>query len=298
MAVKKSGLGKSNLKVLFSASTLQNVSKKKEEKADVPAVESHEAVSKLPVDKIVRGQYQPRQHFDQVALQELADSIKVQGIIQPIVVRPITNQKYEIIAGERRWRAAQLAQLQDVPVIIRELDDESAIAVALIENIQREDLNPIEEAQSLQRLLDEFALTHEEVAEAVGKSRTTITNLLRLLALNPDVKDLLANHKIEVGHAKVLLSLQGTLQSQIAKTVALKGLTVRETEQLVKGLQNNHSKSTAKEPVDPNIRQLEQDLMERLKARISLQHQKGGKGKIIISYNSMDELDGILQHIQ
>lgn len=294
MTTKKPGpgLGKKNgLGALLSSSNLtvaQTVSSDDKETSKL---------NQLPIEKIVRGKYQPRKHMDSAALQELAESIKAQGIIQPIVVRKVKQGDYEIIAGERRWRAAQLAGLDKVPVVIKEVPDEAAIAMALIENIQREDLNPVEEAVALQRLLDEFGLTHQQAAEAVGKSRTTVTNFLRLLALNEDVKVLLAHGKLEMGHAKVLLALTGNLQSQIAKMVSLKGLTVRETEQLVKQTQNPAPKEN-KKPVDPDIRRLENELSDKLAAKTKLQHQPNGKGKLVIQYNSLDELEGILEHIQ
>lgn len=285
------GLGKKNGLGVLLSNTSVNITQ--------PAGESVTPTTKLnqlPIEKIVRGKYQPRKHMDSAALQELAESIKAQGIIQPIVVRLLDSGDYEIIAGERRWRAAQLAGLDKVPVVIKEVPDEAAIAMALIENIQREDLNPIEEAVALQRLLDEFGLTHQQAAEAVGKSRTTVTNFLRLLTLNEDVKALLAQGKLEMGHAKVLLALTGSRQSQVAKLVALKGLTVRETEQLVKA-SLDPTPTVSKKPVDPDIRRLENELSDKLAAKTKLHHQPNGKGKLVIQYNSLDELEGILDHI-
>lgn len=255
----------------------------------------------IPVDKIVRGTYQPRRHFEQEALEELADSIREQGVLQPIVVRQI-GDKFEIIAGERRWRATQLAGLQDIPAVIKTLDDQAAAAAALIENIQRENLNPLEESQALQRLIDEFELTHQEVAQAVGRSRTSVTNLLRLLELPEDVKTLIDEGKLSMGHARAILGLPSSRQSQAAREVFAKGLSVRETEKLVKSLQSAESKGKSAAPnakkVDPNIRALEQDLADKLAAGVSLQHSNSGKGKLVISYNSLDELDGILAHIK
>jgi ParB family chromosome partitioning protein len=255
-------------------------------------------VSQLGIELIQRGRYQPRRHFDEEKLQELADSISAQGVVQPIVVRPVGNV-YEIIAGERRWRAAQLAGLHEIPAVVREVDDQTAMAMALIENIQRDDLNPLEEAGALHRLLEEFGLTHQEIAQAVGKSRTTVTNLLRLLELEPEVKTWLDEGKMEMGHARAILGLSGEAQVDAAKQVVRNGLSVRETEKLVRRLQGQASKPAKKEtPVDPNIRSLEQDLSEKLGARVHLQSGNKGKGKLVISYNSLDELEGILAHIQ
>ena len=292
MSVKKPGLGSHNSLGML----LSNIS------TQVPTVKEAAAkgeLNQLPVEKIQRGKYQPRRVMDSTALQELADSIKVQGIIQPIVVRPISEDYYEIIAGERRWRAAQIAGLESVPVVIKDVTDEAAIAMALIENIQREDLNPIEESQALQRLIDEFVMTHQEVAQAVGKSRATVSNLLRLLTLNEDVKALLSEGKIDMGHAKVLLAITGSQQSQLARTVAIRGLTVRETEALVRQAQAPYSaKQKTQTKDDPNVKTLETDLAERLGARVNIQHKTTGKGKLVIQYNSLDELDGILEHIK
>ena len=292
MSIKKPGLGKRNSLGML----LSNIST--EAMINKPGEETTKGkLTQLPIEKIRRGKYQPRKHIDSEALQELAESIKAQGIIQPVIVREIAAGEYEIIAGERRWRAAQLAGLDSVPVVIKNVADDAAIAMALIENIQREDLNPIEEAVALQRLIDEFVMTHQEVAEAVGKSRTTITNLLRLLSLNEDVKQLLAEGKLDAGHAKVLLALTGSQQSQVAKLVALKGLSVRETENLLKKSQSHHQ-TTKKTNTDPNIKRFETDLSERLGAKINIEHQASGKGKLLIYYNTLDELQGILDHIK
>jgi len=251
----------------------------------------------LSVDQLQPGRYQPRKTFDQDALQELANSIQSQGMIQPIVVRRMNNG-YEIIAGERRWRAAQLAGLEEVPVIIRDINDEVALAISLIENIQRQDLNSIEEAVALQRLIDEFQMTHQEVSEAVGKSRAAVTNLIRLLKLNPDVRVLVENGDIEMGHARALLSIEGYQQSEIAKQVASKGLSVRQTESLVRHLQTpKDEKPSNSTRSDPNILRLQKDLEEKLGAEINIAHTSKGKGKLVIRYNSIDELDGILAHI-
>lgn len=257
----------------------------------------------LPVDLIQRGKYQPRHDMHQESLQDLADSIKAQGVVQPIVVRPVggtgNQTRYEIIAGERRWRAAQLAGLQDIPAVVRDVADRAAIAMALIENIQRENLNPLEESRALQRLIEEFELTHQEAAEAVGRSRAAVSNLLRLLELTDEVKALVEAGSLEMGHARALLALAGSAQTQAARQIAAKGLSVRETERLVKQLQGAASKpAPAPKRVDPDVRRLEDDLSERLGAKVSLEQARGGKGKLVISYNSLDELDGILERIR
>ncbi len=254
----------------------------------------------LPVDIIQRGKYQPRRDMHPEALEELAESIKVQGVMQPIVVRSIGEGRYEIIAGERRWRATQLAGLDKIPAVIRDVPDEAAIAMALIENIQRENLNPMEEAMALKRLQDEFELTHAEVAQAVGKSRTTVTNLLRLIALNDDVKTLLEHGDIEMGHARALLTLDAEAQRDIAKQIVAKGLSVRQTETLVRSYQEQKIKTKSQEPVkaSADIRQLQDKLSDTLGAEVLIQHSAKGKGKLVINYNSLDELDGILNHIK
>ncbi len=257
--------------------------------------------SALPVDRIQRGRYQPRRFFDEDKLRELADSIVAQGMVQPIVVRRTGPEMYEIVAGERRWRAAQLAGLEQVPVVVRQVDDQAAMAMALIENIQRDDLNPLEEAGAMHRLLEEFSLTHQQVAQAVGKSRTTVTNLIRLLELDPAVKTLLEEGAIEMGHARALLALKSApQQAQAAADVARKGLSVREAEALVRRLLNTRhaeSRPPAAEQ-DPDIRRLLEDLTDRLGAKVALKQGAGGKGRLEISYNSLDELEGILAHIK
>jgi len=254
----------------------------------------------LPIDVIARSRYQPRREFDPDSLRELADSIVAQGVIQPIVVRPVGVGRYEIIAGERRWRASQQAGLSEIPVVVREVDEQSAIAIALIENIQRDDLNPLEEAGALRRLLTEFELTHQQVAEAVGKSRTAVSNLLRLLELNDDVKQHLQEGRLDMGHARALLGLHGPHQSTAAGQVISRGLSVRETEKLVRRLQAQEKPTSAgSEPSqDPNVRRLQDDLGERLGTRVRIQHGNRGTGKLVIAYNSLDELDGILAHIK
>ena len=253
----------------------------------------------LPVDLVQRGRYQPRKDIEPESLQELADSIRVQGVMQPIVVRPVSDERFEIIAGERRWRATQLAGLDTIPALVRDVPDEAAIAMSLIENIQRENLNPIEEAVALQRLQQEFELTQQEVAEAVGKSRSTVANLLRLMTLEPEVRTLLEHGDLEMGHARALLGLAGSEQSAAARTVVARGMSVRQTEALVRKLISERDKPPAPpRAIDPNIRQLQNDLSGRLGAKVQIQHSATGKGKVVLSYNSLDELDGILGHIK
>lgn len=244
------------------------------------------------------GKFQPRRNIAQEELETLASSIKEQGILQPIVVRNIGDNGYEIIAGERRWRAAQIAGLTTVPVIIKDVSDEAALVIALIENIQRENLNPLEEAMALDRLGGEFGLSHEKIAAAVGKSRTTITNLLRILNLRADVKLLLENGDIELGHAKVLLGLQGPKQSVIAREVVAKQLSVRETEHLVaRALVEDATNSKLAPKVDPDLRRLETNLTDKVGCPVKILQATKGKGRLIIRYNSLDELDGIISHI-
>lgn len=251
----------------------------------------------LPVDIIGRGKYQPRVDMHQESLQELADSIGEQGVVQPIVVRGIADGKYEIIAGERRWRAAQLAGLHEIPAVVRDVDDRGAIAIALIENIQRENLNPMEEARALQRLVDEFEVTHEEAAKAVGRSRAAVSNLLRLLDLEDAVKQQVEHGELEMGHARALLALSDSKQVSAALQVIKRGLSVRATEALVKQLQQSRKSKLAAAAVDPDIQQLEIKLADTLGASVAIRQGRGGKGKLVISYNSLDELDGILEHI-
>lgn len=253
----------------------------------------------LPVELIQRGKYQPRTDMHEEALQELAESIKAQGVMQPIVVRPIPGERYEIIAGERRWRATQIAGLHTIPAVIRLVGDESAIAMSLIENIQRENLNPIEEAMALKRLQEEFELTQQEVAEAVGKSRTTVTNLLRLMSLGTDVRVMLERGDLEMGHARALLGLPPEKQSDAAKAVSGKGLSVRQTESMVRRLlADDTPQKAAVERQDPDISSLEESLSERIGARVQIQHSSKGSGKLTLRYNTLDELDGILAHIK
>lgn len=259
-----------------------------------------EELRNIPVDLLQRGRYQPRTHMDQAALDDLAKSIKVQGIIQPIIVRALSGDNYEIIAGERRWRAAQIAGLDTVPAIVRNIPDETAIAVSLIENIQRENLNPIEEAMALQRLATEFNLTHEQAADSVGRSRAAVTNLLRLLSLNPNVRELLEDGTLDMGHGRALLTLEGNTQSQAAKDVVRKGLSVRETEQLVRRLLDKKGGNSRKKkrPVDADTRALQESLSDKLGARVKIQHSARGSGRLTIEYNSNDELEGILAHFK
>tara|TARA_E500000178_G_scaffold356499_1_gene434869 strand:+ start:3622 stop:4506 length:885 start_codon:yes stop_codon:yes gene_type:complete len=255
-------------------------------------------LKQIPVEFLQRGQYQPRREFNSDSLQELADSIASQGLIQPIMVRGIGQDKYEIIAGERRWRAAQLAGLDEIPAMVRDISDQATIAMALIENIQREDLNAIEESQALIRLQDEFNLTQQQVAEAVGKSRSAVTNLMRLAALQQLVQQQLERGDIELGHAKCLLALEGDVQIQAARAVASDGLTVRQTEVLVKKLQSPNVTQNTKTAANQDIVNLQTELSEKLGAAVKIQHGSKGSGKLTISYNSVDELDGILSHLK
>jgi len=255
----------------------------------------------LPVDLIQRGRYQPRLDMKTETLQELADSIKVQGVVQPVVVRRLTEQgRYELVAGERRWRAAQIAGLHDIPAIIRDIPDQAAASIALIENIQREELNALEEASAISRLVSEFSMTHQDVAEAVGRSRAAVTNLLRLLELAEPVKRMLEVGDIEMGHARALLALAMEQQSLAANQIVTRGLSVREAERLVKDWQRRRDgrKAKAGGGADPNIRKLQEELAEKLAARVELRHTKKGRGELRIHYHSLDELDGILARIK
>jgi ParB family chromosome partitioning protein len=287
--VKKRGLGKSlDALLAYSSSEPQQ-----EQEADHP---THERLRQLSVDRIQRGKYQPRREMDETALEELANSIRSQGIIQPLIVRAI-GDNYEIIAGERRWRAAQLAGLTEVPVIIRDIPDDAAIAIALIENIQRENLNPIEESMALQRLIDEFGMTHQQAAVAVGKSRTTITNLLRLLALPDDVKLKLERRELEMGHARALITLPALLQTQAADTIASRKLSVREAENLARKLMSNEP-SRPQRPLDPDIVNLQESLERQFRLRVAIQCNVKGKGKLVIHYRNLKELDSLLAQLQ
>lgn len=298
---KKRGLGR-GLDALLSTGAVPAKAEAKDTTTDTPVIEGDAALRELPVEMVQRGKYQPRRDMAPEALEELAESIKAQGVMQPIVVRPIdsdsSSQRYEIIAGERRWRATQLAGLDSIPVIIKDVPDEAAIAMALIENIQRENLNPMEEAIALQRLQQEFDLTHAEVAQAVGKSRSAVTNLLRLTNLREDVQRLLEHGDLEMGHARALLVLPLEEQSGAAQTVIAKGLSVRQTEALVRRLSEEAKPVAQQQKTDPDVKHLQDQLSEKLGANVLLQHGAKGKGKLVIKYNSLDELDGILGHIQ
>ncbi|UXY15778.1 ParB/RepB/Spo0J family partition protein [Chitiniphilus purpureus] len=255
-----------------------------------------DTLQQLPLDQLQPGRFQPRMHIDQAALAELAESIKAQGLMQPVLARPIAGDpeaRYEIIAGERRWRASRLAGLTEIPVLVREVPDEAVAAMALIENIQREDLNPLEEAQGLARLIDEFGMTHEAVAHAVGKSRAAVTNLLRLLNLAEPVRQMLLDGQLDMGHARALLGLELLAQLEAARTVALKGLSVRETEALVKKLQAGMP-TVAKQRVDPDVRRLEEEVSQRWGARVQIRQGKRGSGRVTIDYDNLDDLDRLL----
>ena len=287
--VRKRGLGEKGLGALLKGSNVDV-----EHKSDIDG-----ELRDLPIELIQRGKYQPRRDMDPVALEELSESIREQGVMQPIVVRPISEGRFEIIAGERRWRATQLAGLDRIPALIREVPDEAAVAMALIENIQRENLNAIEEAMALQRLQDEFELTQLEVAKAVGKSRATIANLLRLIHLTDEVKVMLEHGDLEMGHGRAMLSLSPELQVQVARQVEAKSLSVRQTEALVRKLQTETPKTGKKEThVSSDIKHLQDQLSEKLGADVAIDHGTKGKGKLVIKYNSLDELDGILAHMQ
>jgi len=290
MATKKRGLGRGLDALLGGAS----VSAMQEEAAKVDTRE----LQHLPLDLIQRGKYQPRRDMDPQALEELAHSIKNHGVMQPIVVRPVSGGRFEIIAGERRWRASQQAGLEKVPALVREVPDEAAIAMALIENIQREDLNPIEEAVALQRLQQEFQLTQQQVADAVGKSRVSISNLLRLIALPEEIKTLLSHGDLEMGHARALLGLPAEQQVEGARHVVARGLTVRQTEALVRQWLSSKETPKAEAKIDPDISRLEQRLAERLGSPVQIKHGQKGKGQLVIRYSSLDELQGVLAHIR
>lgn len=282
MASKKRGLGRGLDALLADVH--------QEEKTSLDETLQH-----FPLDMIQPGKYQPRVDMSQDSLEELADSIKAQGLVQPIVIRPIDDGRYEIVAGERRWRASRMAGLESVPVLIREVSDRSAIAMALIENIQRENLNPMEEANALHRLREEFELTHQEAAEAVGKSRAAVTNLLRLRNLNEDVKRLVENCDLEMGHARALLALEGDQQSETALHIVEKGLSVRETEQLIRRVSKPEmEKVTQTEPEQTEIHEIEKLLNDKLGAGFSIKHRANGKGKLVFDYRNVDELKTLI----
>jgi len=260
--------------------------------------EGRDSLREIPVELLKRGQYQPRVDMRKDTLEDLARSIEAQGVVQPIVVRRLSGgdaERYEIIAGERRWRAAQMAGLHDVPAVVRRVPDEAAVAMALIENIQRENLNPIEEATALKRLVDEFQMTHQEAGDAVGRSRSAVSNLLRLLELSHEVRELVDARHLEMGHARALLTLEPALQAKAAREVVARDLSVRETEQLVKRMKTPAPKK--KTVLDPNIQHLQDRLAEKLCASVKLRHSARGKGQLVIAYNSADELEGILAHM-
>jgi ParB family chromosome partitioning protein len=294
MATKRQSLGK-GLDALLGLA--EDITADQELAMDGKKI-SDGTLKQIPVEFLQRGEYQPRREFNADSLQELADSIASQGLIQPIVVREIAQNKYEIIAGERRWRAVQLAGLDTIPAMVREISDQATIAMALIENIQREDLNAIEESQALIRLQDEFNLTQQQVAQAVGKSRSAVTNLMRLASLQPVVQQQLERGDIELGHAKCLLALEGETQIIAARTVASDGLTVRQTEVLVKKLQSPDTGKKSIATPNQDIVNLQTELSEKLGAAVKIQHGSRGSGKLTISYNSVDELDGILGHLK
>ena len=284
---KKRGLGR-GLDALLSAGI-----------GDSSADKSEDGFRQLPVDLLQRGQYQPRMDMHEDTLSDLAESIKAQGVVQPIVVRPISGGRYEIIAGERRWRATQLAGINEIPAVIKDVPDEAAVAMAIIENIQREDLNPLEEANAIQRLINEFEMTHQEAGDAVGRSRTAVSNLLRLLDLSLSVKPYLESGELEMGHARALLSLSTDLQLQAAQIIVKRGLSVREAEALSRSMQaGKPAKPGKSKKLDPDVQRLQDDLAEKLAAKVAIQYGTSGKGKLQIAFNSLDELEGILEHIK
>lgn len=299
--IKRRGLGR-GLDALLGAGhkpTLDIDGKPAINVAELPIVDAGPKDGRLediPLEFLQRGKYQPRRDIQQDTLQELADSIKAQGVMQPIVVRPLADEKFEIIAGERRWRASQLAGLATIPAVVRDVSDEAAIAMALIENIQREDLNPVEEALSLKRLQDEFELTHQEVADAVGKSRTAVTNILRLLNLTEDVRTMLERGDIEMGHARCLLTLPDDVQKVLARKIVARGLSVRQAEALVRSHLAPRNDEEP-EPVNADIMHLQEGLSEKIGVPVEVQHTAKGAGKLVLKYNSLDELDGILAHM-
>ena len=286
MALKSRGLGR-GLNALLG-----------EMPAPSPEKEKSQGLQMLPIEFLQRGKYQPRKDMNPEALQELADSIKAQGIIQPIIVRSISDDRYEIIAGERRWRAAQLVALQEVPVVIRDIDDRSTMAITLIENIQREDLNALEESEALKRLVDEFGMTHQQTADAVGKSRAMVSNLLRLLELPNEIKILLSKGLMEMGHARALLSLDADKQIEIANKIVKQGLTVRATEKLVKEYgKEKETKNVEPKQQDKDTLILQEQLTEKTGAKVIINHKKNGKGKLVFTYTSLEELEGIINRI-
>jgi len=297
---KKLGKGLDALLSAGSTQTMANLlGKQSQHQQSASASEDKDGdLKNIPIDLIQRGKYQPRTDMHEKALKELAASIKSQGVMQPIVIRPLSSDKYEIIAGERRWRASQIAGLDTIPAIIKPVGDEAAIAMSLIENIQRENLNPIEEAMALKRLQDEFELTQQEVADAVGKSRATITNLLRLIGLHIDARRMLEHGDLEMGHARALLSLPDLQQASAARTVVGRGFSVRQTESLVRRLVAGGGSTNKVGAIDADIKNLEENLEGKLGTKVMIQHTAKGKGKLVVKYNSLEELDGILSHIK
>ena len=311
MAAKRRSLGKGLDALLAGAVSTRAESEGADNDRDIGTKAGAEAVTEavtekkgplrqLPLDQLERSPYQPRRDFDAGALEELADSIRAQGVMQPIIVRPLGDRRYEIVAGERRWRAAQLAQLDAVPVLVQDIPDKSAMAMALIENIQREDLNPMEEAIAMERLQSEFELTQQEVARAVGKSRSAVANLLRLMTLEPEVRLLLERRDLDMGHARCLVGLEREQQCASAREIVARELSVRQAEALVRRLQQQKQQTAAQAPAaaDPDIRRLQNELGEKLGTRVQIDHKASGKGRVVLNYNSLDELDGILAHIQ
>ena len=313
MTVKKTGLGR-GLEALLGQATARQVTAAAAaaagagDGAAIPAIPPEEELARLPLDLLQRGKYQPRVDMRLESLEELAASIRAQGVVQPIVVRPITSpnggsQRYEIIAGERRWRAAQMAGLTEIPSVIRRVPDEAAVAMALIENIQRENLNPLEEARALSRLIEEFELTHQDAAQAVGRSRAAVSNLLRLLELSDEVKAHVERRDLEMGHARALLPLVNRRQQvEVAALVVAKGLTVRDTEALVRRLLAPAAEAVAGTAVAPagqsDVRRLETELAEKLGAKVELKAKASGRGQLVVHFTTLDELDGILAHIR
>ncbi len=297
MSAKRKGLGK-------GLDALLGLDSDAPQGAAAPASAAQPFIREMPVEMLRRGQYQPRRDMRQDSLEELADSIRRQGVIQPVVVRPVEAGKYEIIAGERRWRAAQLAGLEAIPVVIRDVPDQAAIAMALIENIQREDLNPVEESRALLRLQDEFGLTQQQVADAVGKSRATVANLMRLSTLSGDVYRMLEHGDLDMGHGRALLALSEREQIDAARKTVQKGLSVRQTEELVRGILKGQTKQPGgaskkqQQSGTRDVSELEEKLAEQVGIPVRIQHQASGRGKLIFSYNSLDELDGLLGHIK
>lgn len=292
---QKRGLGKGLGELLSDA--LGDVALLDENKELAQSARSSDTVKSLPVDSIVISPYQPRTFIDEDSLKNLADSIKNQGVLQPILVRPKKDGGFELVAGERRWRASQICGNKHIPAMVKALPDSAAMAIGLIENLQREDLNPIEEAKGLKRLADELDMTHLQVAEAVNKSRAAVTNSIRLLTLNPEVQELLRDGHLDMGHARALLALRGPMQTQVANTIVRGGLSVRETERIINRLAEGGGKTRNRQTQDPNIRRLENDLADKLGAPVFIKHSQKGKGTVLIRYNDVDELEGILGHI-